>query len=75
MTGKVEINDKVGEIVRLEGDRYILKVRGMDEVIIVTEDLVVPTQKHVAIATVIRQTQVKSNSEEPFQNGTRCMKS
>ncbi len=42
MIGKVELNGKVGEIVRLERDRYILKVRGMGEVSIGAEHLVVP---------------------------------
>jgi hypothetical protein len=49
MIGKVELNGKVGEIVRLERDRYILKVRGMGEVSIGAEYLVVPTFDQVKI--------------------------
>ena len=63
--GKVELNGKIDEIVRLQRDRYILKVRGMVEVSIGAEHLFVPTQKHVAIPTVTSHTQVKSNYEEP----------
>jgi hypothetical protein len=65
MIGKVELNGKVGEIVRLERDRYILKVWGMGEVNIGAEYLVVPMQKRVSVVAAPTPMQVNSISEEP----------